>query len=506
MQTIEKSTKKPWAKALAQPAKEFPATQLQILSGKIPEGLRGTLYRNGPGRLERGGLHVGHWFDGDGAILAVHFTDSGATGLYRYVQTAGYQEEEAKDRLLYGNYGMTAPGPIWNQWLKGFKNAANTNVLALPDKLLALWEGGKPHGLDLQNLEPLGEDDLGGLTVGMSYSAHYKRDPQTGEIFNFGITPGLNATLNIYRSDKPGTACAKSDKLGTACAKGDRTGKIVQKASHVLEGVPLVHDFVFAGQYLVFCIPPVRLNSLPAIIGLSNYSRSLEWQPNKGTQILVVDRQTLQVVSRGETEPWFQWHFANGYTDASGSVIVDIARYPDFQTNQYLREVATGETHTLAVSTLWRICLDPISGKVKAITEIMDRHCEFPLVPPQDQGQTSRQTYLTVHRTGADSRKEIFGAIARFDHKTDTLTVAHSGENRYCSEAIYAPDSQNPEQGWVMTVVYDGNCDKLGTACAKSDRSEVWVYNADSLDEEPVCKLELPSVIPHSFHGTWKPG
>lgn len=41
-------------------------------------------------------------------------------------------------------------------------------------------------------------------------------DPQTGEIFNFGISPGLNATLNVYKSD--------------------RTGRIVQKAAVELEG------------------------------------------------------------------------------------------------------------------------------------------------------------------------------------------------------------------------------------------------------------------------------
>src|SRR4028119_1469022 len=116
MHTInKKSTKKEWAKAIAQPATEFPATSLPVLSGTIPASLRGTLYRNGPARLERGGIRVGHWFDGDGAILAVHFNTrldkggSGATGLYRYVQTDGYQEEAAADQLLYGNYGMTAP-------------------------------------------------------------------------------------------------------------------------------------------------------------------------------------------------------------------------------------------------------------------------------------------------------------------------------------------------------------------------------------------------------------
>ncbi|MEC4816004.1 MAG: carotenoid oxygenase family protein [Scytonema sp. PMC 1069.18] len=475
MHTIDqKSTKKAWAQAIAHPAQEFSPTQLQVLSGKLPDGLVGTLYRNGPARLERGGIHVGHWFDGDGAILAVNFSESGVTTLYRYVQTIGYREEAAAGQLLYGNYGMTAPGPLWNKWFKATKNSANTNVLALPDKLLALWEGGKPYALDLQSLDTWGEENLSGLTDGLTYSAHYKRDPQTGEIFNFGITPGLNATLNLYKSDS--------------------TGKIVQKAAHNLEGVPLVHDFVFAGQYLVFFIPPVRLNLLPTMIGMSDYGHSLEWIPQKGTQILVIDRQTLQVVSRGEAEPWFQWHFANGYVDASGSVIVDVVRYPDFQTNQYLREVATGDTHTCAVSTLWRMSMDPILGKVKAIEEIVDRHCEFPVVPPQHQGQKSHQTYLTVHRQGVDSRQELFGAIARFDHNTDTLTIAECGENRYPSEAIYVPSSQNPDRGWVITVVYDGNC----------DRSEVWVYDADRLDDSPICKLALPSVIPHSFHGTWK--
>jgi carotenoid cleavage dioxygenase-like enzyme len=51
----------------------------------------------------------------------VHFTDEGATGLYRYVQTVAYKEEAEKGEFLYGNYGMTAPGPVWNQWLKPLK-------------------------------------------------------------------------------------------------------------------------------------------------------------------------------------------------------------------------------------------------------------------------------------------------------------------------------------------------------------------------------------------------
>jgi carotenoid cleavage dioxygenase-like enzyme len=179
MQTINKKlSKKAWAGAISQPATEFPHTPLPILAGKIPEGLRGTLYRNGPARLERGNIHMGHWFDGDGAILAVNFNHTGATGVYRYVQTAGYQDETAAGKLLYGNYGMTAPGAIWHQWRKPVKNAANTSVLALPDKLLALWEGGHPHALDLETLETQGLDNLGSLNQGLSYSAHPKVIPK----------------------------------------------------------------------------------------------------------------------------------------------------------------------------------------------------------------------------------------------------------------------------------------------------------------------------------------
>ncbi|MEH2267181.1 MAG: carotenoid oxygenase family protein [Nostoc sp.] len=476
MHTInKKSTKLAWAAALAQTATEFPPTQLQILSGQIPEGLRGTLYRNGPGRLERGDIHVGHWFDGDGAILAIHFTDDGATGVYRYVQTGGYEEEAAAGKLLYGNYGMTAPGPIWNQWLKPVKNAANTSVLALPDKLLALWEGDNPHALDLQTLKTLGKDDLGVLDNGLAYSAHPKIDSKTGEIFNFGISYGLNGILNIYKSNF--------------------TGKILQKTSFELDGIPLVHDFVLAGQYLVFFVPPVRLNPLPVITGFSCYSDSLEWKPQLGTQFLVFDRESLSLTSRGETEPWFQWHFSNAYVDASGSVIVDVARYEDFQTNQYLKEVATGEIHTPGMSTFWQVHLNPQTGKVTKIQQLLDRYCEFPTVPQQNVGQASPHTYLSIFRQGTDISRELLNAIARFDHLTDTLTEANFGENRYPSEPIYASNPPLPDQGWVITVVYDGN----------SNSSEVWVFDSDRLDEEPVCRLGLPSVIPHSFHGTWKP-
>ena len=129
----------PWAKCVQHTAIGFDRTALPILSGSIPVDLRGTLYRNGPARLTRGGRSVGHWFDGDGAVLGVTFTDSGATGIYKYVQTDGYKAEEKADRYLFGGYGSHGSESWLGRW-KGLKNAANTNVLATT---ISFWLCGK---------------------------------------------------------------------------------------------------------------------------------------------------------------------------------------------------------------------------------------------------------------------------------------------------------------------------------------------------------------------------
>ena len=471
---ITASQAKAWSQAIAQPGEAFDLTPLAIIEGDIPSDLQGSLYRNGPARLSRGGERVGHWFDGDGAILGVHFTDAGAEGVYRYVKTEGYLNEKAADRFIYPNYGMTAAGAFWNNWTKSIKNAANTSVLALPDRLLALWEGGKPHALDLQDLSTIGIDKLSELTDEQPFSAHPKVDPVTGNIFNYGIGAGANATLYLYRCDS--------------------TGKLEQQNSHSLSGLPLIHDFCFAGQYLVFLVSPVRVNLAPIVLGLKSYSDAMQWKPELGTEILIFDRDSLSLVSSGKTDPWYQWHFANGYVNDEGKIVTEFTRYENFDTNQYLKEVACGYTRTSAPGTLWSLTIDPQTAQVISNEQILDTAGEFPLVSPAKVGLDWRYIYLSVHSDKSRVGKELYNAIARYDRQTGEIAIANLGENIYPSEPILVPSKDNPEQGWLLTVVYDGN----------TDRSEVRVYHSDRLSEPPVCRLALPTVIPHSFHGTWQ--
>ncbi|MEN9201986.1 MAG: carotenoid oxygenase family protein [Thermostichus sp. DG_1_6_bins_120] len=463
-----------WFLALSQPAQEFGPISLSVLSGRLPAGLQGSLYRNGPARLQRGQERVGHWFDGDGAILAVHFRSGQATGLYRYVQTAGYCAEEQAGRYLFGGYGMRAKRPGQPP-----KNAANTSVLALPDRLWALWEAGLPHCLDLETLTTQGLDDLGQAGALRAYSAHPKRDPLTGEIYNFGVELGhwqqgggiLTATLHLYRSDA--------------------YGRIQAHARHPLPGLPLIHDFVLAGRYLVFLLPPVHLNLWPVLATLKSYSDSLYWDPHQATQVWVFDRQTLQRLSRNEMEPCFQWHFGHGYEDQEGAVVLTQVRYPDFTINRYLAEVAQGHTQTTATASLWQMRLHPQSGQLLQAEPCLQRPCEFPTIHP---ARPHRYLYLLLHRQGVDPSQEMFGSIGRVDLRTGSLLEADLGEGRYPSELIYAPAAEDPGRGWLLSVVFDG----------QQGRSEVWIWDADHLDEEPRCRLELPKPIPPGFHGTWR--
>lgn len=425
-----------WGKALADPAPEFPHTQLSILAGAIPLGLRGTLYRNGPGRLERAGQRVGHWLDGDGAILAVKFADGAASGVYRYVQTDGYQVESKVDRWLFGNYGMTPAGNLWERRGKSIKNTANTSVLALPDRLLALWEGGMPHALDLDNLETIGTDDLGGNSIPLVYSAHPKVDPISGHIYNFGISIGIQPKLNLYQSD--------------------RSGKIIKHTQTKLPRLTTVHDFLMVGKYLVVCIPPIEIQAIPVVLGLASHSESMRWKPELGTQILVFDREDLSLVSSFTVEPWFQWHFGNGHVDPDGNIVCDLVRYVDFATNQFLSEVASGKTHTLAIGTLWQLVINPIAGKLVSSEQLSDRSCEFPIVAQAQVGQAWQYTYLAVHKLDTILNQELVGTIGRFDRHTHSLTTAEIDRNLYPTEPIHVVDKFDPTQGWILTI-FDNN-------------------------------------------------
>lgn len=73
-------------------AREINASNLQVISGRIPRELRGAYMRNGPNPRFKP-IYYAYPMDGDGMIHAVYFENGQARYRNRFVQTSGFVTE-----------------------------------------------------------------------------------------------------------------------------------------------------------------------------------------------------------------------------------------------------------------------------------------------------------------------------------------------------------------------------------------------------------------------------
>src|SRR2546423_5141975 len=126
-----------------QPAIEVPEEVALDVTGRLPEELRGTLYRNGPGRWEAGGFVAQHAFDGDGLISK--FVIDGGTVRFqsRYVRTPKFQIEQAGKGAGVRGIGNQRPGGAPANVGRFPADSANTHAVVHTGRLLALSDVGK---------------------------------------------------------------------------------------------------------------------------------------------------------------------------------------------------------------------------------------------------------------------------------------------------------------------------------------------------------------------------
>ncbi len=113
-------------------------------------------------------------------LHGVRIDEGQASYRNRYVRTAGWEEERAAGKALYG--GLADPIDV-DLVLAGkgpFKNAANTALVWHDGRMLALWEGGEPYEVDVPELETVGPYTFEGK-LRQPFTAHPKVDPVTGE-------------------------------------------------------------------------------------------------------------------------------------------------------------------------------------------------------------------------------------------------------------------------------------------------------------------------------------
>ncbi|WP_282781055.1 carotenoid oxygenase family protein [Nocardia sp. CC201C] len=444
-------------------------------TGAVPESLRGTMYRNGPGKMDAGGQPLGHLFDGDGMLSMYAFDDGRLHFRNRFVRTKHYRRSLTAHGAPYRALGTLRSGGILTNALRFPANVANTSVAVHAGKLLALWEGGRPTEIDPDTLATVGVHDFyGGLTWIGAFSAHPRWDPRTGEMFNFGLSMFPRPQLACYRVDRGGTLHA----LGSL-------------------GLPTPmfnHDMGLTERHLVFAIPPLVFpigKFLGAGLGMRNFIEAIDYDARRGTMIGLVPRDggKPRVL---HTDPLMHLHLANTYEDGSDTV-VELVDY-DASWTELNGQLSTVRDGMLGAGKpyggrLTRLRVTP-TGRV--IHEILsDLHGDF---PTYNLGHTSRRNRYVYLAASADGTPYP-SSIAKLDTDTGKESVHRLPDDTLAHEALFVPrpGASAEDDGWLLALTQDRT----------TELASVLVLDARDLLADPLYRGTLRHHMPLTFHGTF---
>ncbi|MEH6587390.1 MAG: carotenoid oxygenase family protein [Halioglobus sp.] len=460
--------------AYAPNAEEIAAANLEVV-GELPADLVGAYFRNGPNPVfESKNRH--HPFDGDGMVHGVYFKDGKVSYRNRWVQTAAF-EQEARDG---GSVSPGVMGPFdYSVSEFGIKDTSNTDVFWYNGDIMTLWyNAGHPYRLDSKTLDTKRHYHLAGRDQ-LRLSAHSKVDWNTGELIFFD-----------YGDELPYMT------FGVA----DASGQLQHEVPIELPGPRLPHDIGFTTHYAV-------LHDLPFFHDMEvlrrHKRRVLTFHQDIPTRFGIIPRRGQSDEIRWfECQPCYILHVTNCWEEGDW-VVMDGCRslnpMPDAQPGE-------GELgHMLAYMRLeanayrWRFNLR--TGEVReGDTDLLNT--EFNKSNPIFHGVKSKYSYHQriplLHEGGHTLR---FTGLVKYDNDTGKSWQWDYGQGVFGSEATFAskPGANRDsveDDGYVVTMVTDSN----------SWKSECLVFDAQDIEQGPVCRVQLPHRVPFGFHANWARG
>lgn len=467
--------------------REHTITELRV-TGTIPAHLDGRYLRNGPNPIAEVDPQTYHWFTGDGMVHGIRLRDGNAEWYRnRWIRnpTVARALGEPVPRRAAIRTGLEVLG-------------ANTNVFCHAGRTLALVEGGITNSELTEDLDTVGPCDFDGTLHG-GYTAHPKRDPDTGELHavSYSFRRGNRVQYSVIGVD----------------------GHARRTVDIEVTGSPMMHDFSLTENHVVIYDLPVTLDPrqavalsvpralraparlvLSALIGRvrmpdpisaiagrgmrGNTSLPYRWNPKYPARVGVMPRSGgADDVRWFDIEPCYVFHPVNAYDDGD-TIVLDVVRHPRmFATDLY----GPNEGPT----TLDRWTVDLADGKVRE-TRLDDHPQEFPRIDERLVGRPHRYGYAM--QTSADGG-DAGGSVLKHDLHRGSTTARRLGTHQRVGEFVFVPSSpHSPEDdGVLMGFVYDGS----------TDRSDLVILDAASL--ETIAAIHLPERVPYGFHGNWLP-
>jgi len=443
------------------------------VEGEVPRDLSGMYLRNGPNpRLTPLGSYT-YPLEGDAMVHGLWLEDGHARYANRWVRTRGMAAEEAAGRALYGGLLTPAfvdtallgpdPDPGWPFRLDPF-----INVVRHAGRYLALEEGTPAYEITAE-LGTVGLYDFGGaLPAGMC--AHPKLDPVTGE-------------LVLFRYD------VEEPYLTWAVVGAD--GAVTHPPTPV-PGVDrgyMIHDFAITEHYVVLVVGPAVLD----VDAMFNGGDALQWRPELGTRIAVIERGGLGSPVWIDTDAFWVWHFANAYEtggpdDTRPDDIRIVADFPWWSSPGFAVKGDRAVTGAFVRATI-----DPRHARLE-LTHVEDRASEFPRIDDRLVGHPHR--YLTV--VASSKRVELVRGehdqLVRYDMASGTSQVFDC--QSVLGEVVFAPRLDATEE-------LDGYYLAFATAFDADRSAQLRVWDAAAFPAPPIAQIRIPQRVPNGLHGNW---
>ena len=441
------------------------------VEGRLPDWLRGTLVRNGPGQFEVGQEKFNHWFDGLAMLHAFSFEKGRVAYANRYLRSSQYKAAREEGRIMFSEFATDPCRAIYNGTSAFYVQApipnANVHIEALGRAFVAHTEIPLPVRFDPVTLRTLGvvgdQPPLGRLGT-----AHPHTDARRGDRF-------------AYQIDFPPPSGYR-----VVARRGNRADRVLATIPAAKPGY--MHSFGLTAKNVVIGEFPYRMDPLKILTDWKPVIENFEWDGSQAARLHVVPRAG-GAVRTFEAPAFFAFHHVNAF-ERDGKLNLDTCAFPDPSVVQYLYldRLRMGARNRTPTPTLTRHEIDLRTGKVRS-RELSETPVELPRI---DYARVNGRDYRTVYGVSfRDRRRSVFvDQIAKVDVKTGDAKVWREA-GAYPGEPVFvpAPGSKSEDDGVVLSVVLD----------ARAGRSYLLVLDARSFTE--MARARVPHHIPFGFHG-----
>jgi carotenoid cleavage dioxygenase-like enzyme len=450
------------------------------VEGRIPQDIAGTFYRVGPD-FQYPSKVPNIPFDGEGHVGMFRFHDGQVDYKSRYVHTQRFKAQAAAREALFGTYRNPHTDDARVRGVS--RGTANTAVVYHHGKLFALKEDSPPVAMDPDTLETT--DDyytFGGKLTSLTFTAHPKFDPETGEMIAFGYEARGEATNDV----------------GVFVI--DRHGQLTSEVFIKVPYVGMVHDFAVTQKHIAFLVIPMTTD----VPGMEAGRVHFAWDSTLPSWLGVMRRG-----GDGKDIRWFKGpercatHTMGCFSDGE-RIFVDMDMgaknqfpfFPNKDGSPFDPVAAQGRVTRLSVdlahATRPGYEMEVLYPHTGVLSRQDDRYHTIPysvgFMPCLDVTQPFDE------RLAAGPTRPL-NTWTRFDHAARRTQTYFVGPESGLQECCFVPRSARAAEG-------DGYLVGIAQRMLEA-RSDLLILDANRLAEGPIATVRMPFRLFGQIHGWW---